>query len=85
MPKATNLMVNCVNVGSLRPMSEADIWGYYDGTMPELLVFDINRAMHIVSYDRRVEMWRDVNYNRVFFSTAELIGWMPKPFLKDFG
>lgn len=68
---------NNTPLGELRPMSTADRWGYYDGRMPQILICDKNRVLHIASYNRRVRGWR-VSYN-VFYTDDELMGWFPIP------
>lgn len=77
------VMVNGVDVGSLRPMSEADRWGYYDGSMPTIMVFDILGLPYIVQYHREFGYWCTLKHPKIHLPENVLIGWLPAPKLED--
>lgn len=77
--------VNGIDVGALRPMSEADRWGYYDGSMPSIMVFDMKGRVHIVSYNKIHGAWSDLVRPYNVFHDSELLGWMPVPKLGEDG
>lgn len=75
--------VGDIDVGSLRPMSEADIWGYYDGSMPTILVFDKLKVPYVVQYDRKMKGWCTVKHPKILLYENMLIGWISAPTIED--
>jgi hypothetical protein len=66
-----------VYVKKLNPMTMADHWGYYDGTMPIVYAYHINHQHFIeVSFDRTTMMWFSELLN-VHMPEEVFAGWIP--------
>lgn len=83
---ATKVSMNTfeINLDNLKPISKADRWGYYNGSMPLYLAyirFYGRGEMYIpvvIHYDRQYDKWRS---GTALFHDYEIAGYVEIPAL----
>lgn len=77
---------NVIMVPSLIPMSQADRWGFYDGSMPIISAYHTEHQQFVeVYFDPSVQMWFSSLVN-AYFDDGVFSGWIPAlQWVNDFG